>query len=181
MLTQSLSTIYLESSLSPSSSTSCVIVEHDVVLAYDVTLENSDQLPQLCSLPVSCPPLAYSLQGGRIKWEKGKDFMLCKHCSAVAKTPVWYQNLSHKSKKNSPIQSSLEKANSIPTRPVQFRYPFSEKVVRATKREPGASLLWGKAEVAETVQHGEVWEGILSTLVNIERMGVKWMGPGFSQ
>jgi len=118
MLTQSLSTIYLESSLSPSSSTSCVIVEHDVVLAYDVPLENSDQLPQLCSLPVSCPPLAYSLQGGRIKWEKGKDFMLCEHCSAVAKTLVWYQNLSHKSKKTAPY--SLVWRKLTPSQPDQY-------------------------------------------------------------
>ena len=46
---------------------------------------------------------------------------------------------------------------------------------------PGASPLWGKTEKPRTVLPGEDWEGILLTLTNIKKAGVKRMRPGSFQ
>lgn len=47
----------------------------------------------------------------RVSGKKGKAMMLCKHCSVIAKTLIWYQHcFSHKSK----TKHLMRKINSIP-------------------------------------------------------------------
>lgn len=59
-------------------------------MVWDIFLVSLDQLSQLCLLPV------YSLRG---KSKEQKELMLCKQCSASAKSSLYYQQfLGHQSK-----------------------------------------------------------------------------------
>ena len=80
----------LPPSLSPSSpSFYCWAPSHAV---WDIPFLSWGQLSQLCPLPTSCAPTACSLVG---QSEKQKKILaLCKHCSAIAQTYLFYQNCS---------------------------------------------------------------------------------------
>lgn len=62
------------------------------------------------SFPAPCLPAAYLLRGK--SGEKEKALMLCKYCSAIAKTMVCYLT----NPKYSPIWTALKKINPIPAR-----------------------------------------------------------------
>lgn len=74
------------------------VAEH--VLVRNNTFISSSLLPRLSLLSTFCPTPSYLLRM-EAKWEKEKALMLCKHCSAIAKTWVCYKYcFNHKSRKD---------------------------------------------------------------------------------
>lgn len=85
-------------------------------VAWDIPFVTLSQPAWLYHLPISWAPATYSLRGK--SGEKEKNWMFCKHYSAIAKTLVCYQHcFSYKNLKHSTIWTATKKINSVPTRP----------------------------------------------------------------
>lgn len=81
----------------------------------NIPLVSWGQLSQLCRLPTSCPPLAYTLGTGTER-EKEKASVFCKQCPGTDKLLVCYRYCFSQSPRHSSILAAMKKVNCIPAR-----------------------------------------------------------------
>ena len=82
---------------------------------WNTPLVSWGQLSQLCPLPTSCASPAYSLV---VRCEKKKKtLMLCKQCSAIMKTSLYYQQYFQHKSKTQPMLTTMKKTNSTAAKP----------------------------------------------------------------
>lgn len=86
--------------------------------AWNIPLANLGQLSQLCCLPASSLPHAYSLGLKKQQSMEKKPWCCASTIQLTARAFVCYQHcFSHKSKKHSTIWAALQNVNYVPSRP----------------------------------------------------------------
>ena len=127
-----------------------------------------DQLSRLCPLPAF--RFTPSLLTGGAMWEAEKALILCKHCSAITKTPLNYQHCFQYKFKTSPHACYYEENGLYPSQNQHTYVLPKSPPSTAPSLEKGLGDLWGTSVARAALQAPGtryfIWD----------RRSVKWGG-----
>ena len=102
------------------------IAEHSITWVWSIPLVSLCQLSWLCPPSSLLTPRLFAGEG-KAEWEKEKALMLCKHCSAIAKTLMCYQQgFNHKSRRQH--HAGCREENKLYTGQTQYNVKSSVSV-----------------------------------------------------